>query len=76
MGKDQLVLAGQGVELVGGGDEGLAGELGDGLGDLDVKARGGVEAVPTAVPPRASSLSPGRAISSIFLSFSAWSASR
>ena len=42
--KDELVLAGQGVELVGRGDEGLARELGDGLGDLDVKALGRVQA--------------------------------
>ena len=31
VGKDELVLAGEGVELVGGGDKVLAGELGDRL---------------------------------------------
>ena len=38
MRKDELILAREGVELVGGSDEILAGQLGDCLGDLDVKA--------------------------------------
>ena len=44
MGEDQLVLAGEGVELIGGGDEVLAGQLADRLGHVLGKARGGVEA--------------------------------
>ena len=43
MGKDQLVLGGQGVELVGGGAEGLAGEDGQRLGGGLVEARRGVQ---------------------------------
>ena len=43
MGKDQGVLGGEGVELVGGGAEGQAGALGHLLGGGCVKPRRGVE---------------------------------
>ena len=40
-----------GGELVPGGDERMAGELGDSLGDGSPKSAGAVMPVPTAVPP-------------------------
>ena len=43
VGKDQGVLGGEGVELVGGGAEGQAGALGHLLGSRCVKPRRGVE---------------------------------
>ena len=44
MGKDQLILGGEGVEFVGGGHKVLAGETGHGGGHFGVKTLGGVEA--------------------------------
>ena len=43
VGEDEAVLAGEGVELVGGGAEGLSGVLGDEAGGLLAEGGGGVE---------------------------------
>ena len=43
MGKDQLILAGEGVEFVGGGDKPLPGETGNLLGHLLPEALRGVQ---------------------------------
>ena len=44
VGEDQLILGGQGMELIGSGDEGLSGQLRDSLCHAGIEARGGIEA--------------------------------
>ena len=70
VGEHQLVLTGEGVELVGGRDKGLTRQLRYRLGHGRVKALGGVEPGAHGGPAQASSRRPGSASSTIALSFS------
>ena len=67
--EDDFILGSEGMELVGRGLEFFAGQFGDSLCDLDVETFGGIQAGADSGAARASSLSSGSAISSIFAVF-------